>query len=179
MPTTTDPVQGILNRTWKAALSVTGGAGFPQPDEAGNVLRPRSVFKLSLRLPPTVDGPEASRELKKLLEADPPYNARVTFKADHGASGWNAPPTAPWLQQLLDASSQSVYGKPSAAIGEGGTIPFMNMLGKHFPQAQFLITGVLGPNSNAHGPNEFLHLSYAERLTEIVAQVVAGLGKTG
>jgi acetylornithine deacetylase/succinyl-diaminopimelate desuccinylase-like protein len=176
MPTTTDPVEGILQRTWRAALSVTGAAGFPQPDEAGNVLRPRSCFKLSLRLPPSVDGPWASKELKRILEADPPYNARVQFKSDHGASGWNAPPTAPWLTQLLEASSRSVFNKPSAAIGEGGTIPFMNMLGKQFPEAQFLITGVLGPHSNAHGPNEFLHLAYAEKLTEVVAQVVAGLG---
>ena len=152
MPTTTDPVEGILNRTWRPALSVVGAAGLPAIGEAGNVLRPRTLLKLSMRLPPTVDGERASHELKKLLEADAPYNARVTFEPDCAATGWNAPPTAP---------------------GEGGTIPFMNMLGQWFPDAQFLITGVLGPRSNAHGPNEFLHIPYATALTRLVAAVVA------
>ena len=58
-------------------------------------------------------------------------------------------------------------------MGEGGTIPFMAMLGEQFPNAQFLITGVLGPKSNAHGPNEFLHIEYAKRLTVCVAEVLA------
>lgn len=174
MPTTTDPVEAILNRTWRPALSVTGAAGFPSLDSAGNVLRPKTSFKLSLRLPPTVDGEQASHELKRLLEDNPPYNARITFRADHGATGWNAPPTAAWLKTLLDDTSMACYGKPAAWMGEGGTIPFMNMLGEKFPKAQFLITGVLGPKSNAHGPNEFLHLPYATTLTRVVAGVLAG-----
>jgi acetylornithine deacetylase/succinyl-diaminopimelate desuccinylase-like protein len=175
MPTTTDPVEGILARTWRPALSVTGAAGLPSIDAAGNVLRPKTSLKLSMRLPPTVDGERATAALRRALEADPPYQARVSFKADWGATGWNAPPTAPWLKGLLDEASQSAFGRQAAWIGEGGTIPFMNMLGDFFPQAQFLITGVLGPQSNAHGPNEFLHIGYAKRLTEAVARVVAGV----
>jgi acetylornithine deacetylase/succinyl-diaminopimelate desuccinylase-like protein len=175
MPTTTDPVEGILARTWRPALSVTGAAGLPSIDAAGNVLRPKTSLKLSMRLPPTVDGERATAALRRALEADPPYQARVSFKADWGATGWNAPPTAPWLKSLLDDASQSAFGREAAWIGEGGTIPFMNMLGDFFPQAQFLITGVLGPPSNAHGPNEFLHIGYAKRLTEAVARVVAGV----
>jgi acetylornithine deacetylase/succinyl-diaminopimelate desuccinylase-like protein len=128
---------------------------------------------LSLRLPPTIDGSQATQVMKSVLEADPPYGANVTFEPVQGATGWNAPPTAPWLAQALDAASRAVYGKPSAAMGEGGTIPFMALLGKQFPEAQFLITGVLGPHSNAHGPNEFLHIDYAKRLTACVAQVIA------
>jgi acetylornithine deacetylase/succinyl-diaminopimelate desuccinylase-like protein len=178
MPTTTDPVEAILNRTWRPALSVTGAAGFPTLDSAGNVLRPKTSFKLSMRLPPTVDGEAASRELKSLIEADPPYDARITFKPDWAATGWNAPPTAPWLKSLLDAGSQAAWGREAAWMGEGGTIPFMNMLGEKFPSAQFLITGVLGPKSNAHGPNEFLHIPYATTLTRLVAGVVAGLPRT-
>jgi acetylornithine deacetylase/succinyl-diaminopimelate desuccinylase-like protein len=175
MPTTTDPVEAILNRTWRPALSVTGGAGLPSIDSAGNVLRPRTSLKLSLRLPPTVDGERACQQMKKLLEANPPYQARVSFEADHGATGWNAPATAPWLQQAVDAASMGAFGKPSAWIGEGGTIPFMNMLGQRFPRAQFLTTGVLGPKSNAHGPNEFLHIEFAKKLTAAVAGVVASV----
>lgn len=173
MPTTTDPVEGILNRTWRPALSVTGAAGFPSIDSAGNVLRPKTTFKLSLRLPPGVDGEAATWRLKQLLETDPPYNARVTFDADWGASGWSAPPTAPWLARAVEAASQAAFGKPAAWMGEGGTIPFMDMLGRRFPAAQFLTTGVLGPKSNAHGPNEFLHLDCARRLSAAVAAIVA------
>ncbi len=174
-PTTTDPVEGILNRTWRPALSVTGAAGLPAIDAAGNVLRPKTSLKLSMRLPPTVDGNQAAHALKRVLEADPPYNARVSFSAEGGATGWNAPPTAPWLKRELESASQEIYGKPAAWLGEGGTIPFMSMLGQKFPQAQFLITGVLGPKSNAHGPNEFLHIPYVKKLTAAVAHVLANV----
>ncbi|MCW5622820.1 MAG: M20 family metallopeptidase, partial [Burkholderiales bacterium] len=171
-PMTTDFGEVVLNRTWRPFLSVVGADGLPAIKDAGNVLRPRTALKLSLRLPPLVDAQAASAVLKDVLEADPPYAARVRFEADQAASGWSAPPTAPWLQQALDAASRTHYGKPAAMMGEGGTIPFMGMLGKHFPDAQFLITGVLGPQSNAHGPNEFLHVPYAKKLTACVAQVL-------
>lgn len=171
-PATGDHVEALLNRSWRPALSVIGAEGLPPIESAGNVLRPRTALKLSLRLPPTVDGETAIRVMKRVLEADPPHGARVTFTLDQGASGWNAPPTAPWLDQALQAASQTHYGQPAAAIGEGGTIPFMAMLGRYFPDAQFLITGVLGPRSNAHGPNEFLHVPFAKKLTACVAHVI-------
>jgi acetylornithine deacetylase/succinyl-diaminopimelate desuccinylase-like protein len=172
-PMAADHAEALLNRTWRPALSVTGADGFPAIADAGNVLRPRTALKLSLRLPPPVDGPGASRRMKRLLEADPPYSAKVVLDVDEGATGWNAPPTAAWLERALDEASRKHFEKPAAAMGEGGTIPFMAMLGKHFPDAQFLITGVLGPHSNAHGPNEFLHVPYAAKLTACVADVLA------
>jgi acetylornithine deacetylase/succinyl-diaminopimelate desuccinylase-like protein len=168
-----DATEALLNRSWRPALSTIGADGLPSIADAGNVLRPWTSLMLSLRLPPTIDGQEATRVMKKLLEADPPYRANVSFDPVQGATGWNAPPTKPWLAEALDASSRAIYGKPSAALGEGGTIPFMAMLGKRFPHAQFLITGVLGPHSNAHGPNEFLHIAYAKKLTACVAEVIA------
>ena len=172
-PVDSDRTEALLNRSWRPALSVVGADGLPAIANAGNVLRPRTALKLSLRLPPTLDGEKATHDLKYLLEADPPHNATVKFEADQGASGWNAAPTAPWLARALDDASQAYYGKPAAAIGEGGTIPFMAMLGRQFPDAQFLITGVLGPHSNAHGPNEFLHVPYAKKLTACVAHALA------
>jgi len=172
-PMVDDGVEVVLNRTWRPALSVTGADGLPPIASAGNVLRPATRLKLSLRIPPTIDGGRATDELKRLLEHDPPHGAQVRFDPDQGASGWNAPPTATWLANAVDASSRAFYGQPPGALGEGGTIPFMGMLGKAFPDAQFLITGVLGPKSNAHGPNEFLHVPYAKKLTACVAQVVA------
>ncbi len=172
-PMVNDPAEAVLNRTWRPFLSVVGAGGLPAIKDAGNVLRPKTGLKLSLRLPPLVDGQQATRDLKRILEAEPPHGARVTFEADQGASGWSAPPTAAWLKDVVGSASQTYYGRPSAMVGEGGTIPFMAMLGQHFPEAQFLITGVLGPKSNAHGPNEFLHIPYARRLTCCVAQVIA------
>jgi acetylornithine deacetylase/succinyl-diaminopimelate desuccinylase-like protein len=172
-PMVTDFGEAILSRTWRPYLAVVGADGMPAIKDAGNVLRPKTALKLSLRLPPLIDGQQATRDMKRILEVDPPHGARVTFQADQGASGWSAPPTAPWLKAALESASQTYYARPAAMIGEGGTIPFMAMLGKHFPAAQFLITGVLGPKSNAHGPNEFLHVPYAKKLTACVAQVVA------
>ncbi|HET9667974.1 MAG TPA: M20 family metallopeptidase [Casimicrobiaceae bacterium] len=172
-PMADDITEAILNRTWRPALSTIGADGLPPIADAGNVLRPSTSFMLSLRLPPTVDGEQATQAMKRLFEADPPYRANVTFEPVQGATGWNAPPTKAWLADALDHASRATYGKPSAAIGEGGTIPFMAMLGQRFPKAQFLITGVLGPHSNAHGPNEFLHIAYAKKLTACVAEVIA------
>jgi acetylornithine deacetylase/succinyl-diaminopimelate desuccinylase-like protein len=167
----------VLNRTWRPMLAVTGAEGLPPPASAGNVLRPRTVLKLSLRLPPTVEGAKAGVALKALLEAAPPYGARVRFDYDQTATGWHAPKTADWLDRTLEASSMQYFGKSAMWMGEGGTIPFMAMLGAKYPKAQFLITGVLGPHSNAHGPNEFLHLGYAKKLTACVADVLAAQGK--
>jgi acetylornithine deacetylase/succinyl-diaminopimelate desuccinylase-like protein len=173
LPTTTDPLQALVNRTWIPTLSVTGAEGFPALQDAGNVLRPYTAFKLSLRLPPLVDANRAVQELKTLLEDNAPYQAKVTFEGDHAATGWNAPATAPWFAQALDAASQAHFGAPCGFIGQGGTIPLMNMLSAGFPTSQMMVCGVLGPRSNAHGPNEFLHVPYAKKLTAAVAQVIA------
>ena len=175
LPTTTDPVQALLNRTWTPTLSVTGAEGFPSLQDAGNVLRPYTAFKLSLRLPPLIDAGMAVAQLKTLLEDNAPYQARVTFEGLSGATGWNAPSTAPWFERALNSASNAYFGAPCGYIGQGGTIPLMNMLSKGFPKAQMMVCGVLGPKSNAHGPNEFLHVPYAKKLTAAVAQVIAQL----
>ena len=164
--------------SWRPTLSITGAEGVPALGDAGNVLRPYTAFKLSLRLPPLIEGHVAAQQLQRLLEDNAPYNAKVTFRADGragaaGATGWNAPTLAPWLETALNDASQAHYGAPLGYIGQGGTIPLMRLLQQGFPQAQMMVCGVLGPKSNAHGPNEFLHLPYAKKLTAAVAQVVA------
>jgi acetylornithine deacetylase/succinyl-diaminopimelate desuccinylase-like protein len=174
-----DVAELILNRTWRPMLAVTGADGLPPPASAGNVLRPKTQLVLSLRLPPTLDAERAARRVKELLEKDPPYGARIKFEYGQAATGWNAPATAPWLERAVDEASRRHYGKPAMWMGEGGTIPFMAMLGDKFPEAQFFITGVLGPHSNAHGPNEFLHIDYAKRVTECVADVLAAHANSG
>jgi acetylornithine deacetylase/succinyl-diaminopimelate desuccinylase-like protein len=172
-PVTRDNVELILNRTWRPGLAITGAEGWPTIGNAGNVLRPFTRLKLSIRIPPRVDPDRAAQAVKQLLETDPPYGARVSFEISGANAGWDAPEMAPWLDRALDAASLRHFGKPAMYMGEGGTIPFMYMLGRQFPKAQFCITGVLGPGSNAHGPNEFLHLPTARRLTLCVADVLA------
>ncbi|MFM9879867.1 MAG: M20/M25/M40 family metallo-hydrolase [Burkholderiaceae bacterium] len=178
LPSTRDPAEALLARTWRPTLSVTGAEGLPALQDAGNVLRPYTAFKLSLRLPPLVDAAQAVRTLKHLLEDNAPYQARVTFEGG-GTTGWNAPGNAPWFERALNEASLAYFGAPCAAIGQGGTIPLMNMLSRGFPQAQMMVCGVLGPHSNAHGPNEFLHLPYAKKLTAAVAQVIGAMAAQG
>jgi acetylornithine deacetylase/succinyl-diaminopimelate desuccinylase-like protein len=172
-PANADTTELVLNRTWRPALSVTGLAGAPAPRDAGNVLRPFTELKLSLRVPPTANAKKASAALKHLLESDPPYGARVTYEGEKEGAGWNAAATASWLEAALEDASHAAWGKPMAMMGEGGSIPFMGMLGEKFPKAQFVVTGVLGPHSNAHGPNEFLHIPTGKRVTETVARVLS------
>jgi acetylornithine deacetylase/succinyl-diaminopimelate desuccinylase-like protein len=172
-PAGDDLTELVLNRTWRPQLAVIGIDGLPSPGDAGNVLLPYTRAQLSLRLPPTLDAEGAAAVLRTLLEKDPPYGAHVGFDLGSSATGWHAPAVAPWLEQSLARASQVTFGAPPAYMGEGGTIPFMAMLGEKFPQAQFVVTGVLGPHSNAHGPNEFLHIPTGQRVTAVIAQVLA------
>jgi len=162
----------LLNRTWRPQLAVTGANGFPPVETAGNVLRAHSTFMVSLRLPPTLNHQNAAAALKDLIEKDPPYGAKVTCTIHKSASGWAAPEMEDWLSNSVNDASNNFFGKPAAFIGEGGSIPFMGMLGEMFPQAQFVITGVLGPKSNAHGPNEFIHIPMGKNLTACVSSII-------
>jgi acetylornithine deacetylase/succinyl-diaminopimelate desuccinylase-like protein len=173
-PMTADPLEAVLNNTWRPTLSITGAAGLPAIEDAGNVLRPQTSLKLSLRLPPTADADLAQRRVKEVLEADPPYGARVVYtSSERPGTGWDAPAMAEWLQASVHRASSAHFGAPPMFNGLGGSIPFMAMLGERFPSAQFLVTGVMGPGSNAHGPNEFIDLPTGEKVTACVAQVLA------
>lgn len=171
-PTTDDPTEQLLARTWRATVSVVGADGLPPAGRAGNVLRPSTSLKLSVRVPPTTDVDAAIDELVTKLTADPPYGAKVEVSGAEGGPGWNAPPLAPWLEEALADASNHAFGQPARLFGEGGSIPFMGMLGERFPDAQFVITGVLGPDANAHGPNEYLHVPTARKLTLAVGDLL-------
>jgi acetylornithine deacetylase/succinyl-diaminopimelate desuccinylase-like protein len=178
-PVSADPVELLLNRTWRPELEVTGQEGIPRVGAAGNVLRPFTTLKLSLRIPPTLPPSRAEEIVRDALTTDPPYGARVSCAFDEPAGGWDAPELAPWLRQALDGSSEALFGKKAMHLGDGGSIPFIGALGRKFPEAQFLITGVLGPESNAHGPNEFLEIDYAKKLTAAVASVLDAHAASG
>jgi acetylornithine deacetylase/succinyl-diaminopimelate desuccinylase-like protein len=172
-PVSNDPFELLLNNNWRPTLSITGAEGLPAFRSAGNVLRPHTTLKLSFRLPPTLAPAAAASAIERTLARDAPYGARVSFTVESAMGGWNAPTLAPWLEQSMQAASQAFFGRDAMYMGTGGSIPFMGMLGERFPGTQFLVTGVLGPQSNAHGPNEFLHLETARRLTACVARVLA------
>jgi len=178
-PVTDDPVELLLNRTWRPTLSITGQEGMPDLVQGGNVLRPKTALKLSIRLPPNLDASDIDRKLRTLLESDPPYGARVKFDCEKGAGGWETPKSEQWLDDAVDRASKNHFGKPPVTWGEGGSIPFMGMLGERYPKAQFVVTGVLGPHSNAHGPNEFLDIECAKKVTACVAEVIAAEGLAG
>jgi len=162
----------LLNNTWRPTMSVTGADGLAALLNAGNVQLPYTPLKLSFRLPPTCNAGMAAGAVKQILEADAPSLAEVAFDVDSAMAGWNAPPVPDWLEASMQKASIAFFGKPSMYMGTGGTIPLMGMLGEKFPDAQFLVTGLLGPNANAHGPNEFLHIETGKRLTCCVAQVL-------
>jgi acetylornithine deacetylase/succinyl-diaminopimelate desuccinylase-like protein len=170
-PMSADPAEQLLMRTWYPTLSYTAIDGLPPTTSAGNVLRPYTTLHLSFRLPPTCDAAAAQAAVERALTSDPPYGARVTYTGE-SAPGWNAPSFEPWLSDALAEASELAFGTTSKSFGEGGTIPFMGMLGDKFPDAQFVITGVLGPGSNAHGPNEFLDVPTARKVTRVLAEVL-------
>jgi acetylornithine deacetylase/succinyl-diaminopimelate desuccinylase-like protein len=172
-PAATDRVDQLIARTWEPTVSYVGADGFPPTNRAGNVLRPTTSLTLSFRLPPTCDVAAAEAAITQALTTDVPYEAPARFTDIHAAPGWNAPTFAPWLRAALDDASIAAFGNPAATIGEGGTIPFMGMLGEMFPDAQFVITGVLLPGSNAHGPNEFLDIPTAKAVTHSIAHLLA------
>ena len=172
-PVSNDPAELLLNSTWKPTLAITGAEGLPALGSAGNTLLPRVAAKLSLRLPPTLDAALAARHVKAALERDPPYGARVQFEVGSALAGWEAPPLAPWLADAVEAGSQAYFGRPALAMGTGGSIPFIGMLAARYPGTQFLVTGVLGPGSNAHGPDESLHLPTVAGVMAAVSSVVA------
>jgi acetylornithine deacetylase/succinyl-diaminopimelate desuccinylase-like protein len=172
-PISDEPYELLLGSTWRPTLSITGAEGLPSLQNAGNVLRPFTSLKLSFRLPPGVDAQAAAAAVKTALESDPPYGAKVEFDVESSMGGWNAPSTAPWLEAAIQSASRTFFGRDAMYMGVGGTIPFMGMLSEKFPRTQFLITGVLGPHSNAHGPNEFLDIATGKRVTACVAHVVA------
>ncbi len=176
-PISADSVELLINNTWRPSLAVTGADGLPPLSAAGNVLLPEISLKLSLRLPPSVDPARAAQAVQDALQDNPPYGAQVSFNPESSSGGWNAPEFAPWFDESMQRASRHVFGRDAVSLGGGGTIPFLRMLGERFPQTQFFVTGVLGPHSNAHGPNEFLHIHYATRLTECVSMVLADFGE--
>ena len=166
----------LLRRAWAPAMAITGMDGIPAVRDGGNVLRPFTTAKISIRLPPSVNAAQAAEAVSAALLTDPPSGAAVRVHLETPAPGWVAPPLAPWVAEAFTRASEEVFGAPPGTFGEGGTIPFLAMLGERFPGVPLVATGVLGPGSNAHGPNEFLHLPMAEAVTVAAARLIEAAG---
>jgi acetylornithine deacetylase/succinyl-diaminopimelate desuccinylase-like protein len=172
-----DDADRLVARSWSSALALIGIDGIPSVRDGGNVLRPYTEARCSIRLPPTVDADLAGEALVAALSADPPDGAKVSVEVDSAADGWLAPDPAPWVDAALTKASEDCFGRAASTYAEGGSIPFLAHLADQFPGIQLVATGVLGPGSNAHGPNEFLHLPMAKAVTVAVAELVAAAGR--
>ena len=172
-----DPADRLVRQSWYPSLAVTGMDGIPAVADGGNVLRPSTTAKLSLRLPPTCDARAAADAIVRTLTADPPSGATVSVEIEAPCDGWTTTAPAPWLTAALEQASMAAFGRPPASCGEGGSIPFLADLGHRFPEVQFMATGVFGPACNAHAPNEFLHVPTAKAVTEAVADVVTAAAR--
>lgn len=171
-PVSDDEVELVLNGTWRPTLSIIGADGLPAPLDAGNVLRTSTTLVLSFRLPPTADPVACQEAVRRALTTDVPYGAVVELDRIGADAGWNSPPLAPWLTAAVDEASEDLFGAPRGAVGIGGSIPFMGLLGEVYPRAQFVVTGAAGPDSNPHVPDEWLHVEFATRLTEGIARIL-------
>ncbi len=163
----------ILQKTWHPQLAGHGARGLSVAGEwrqrAAALFHRQAVAARAAKLRRRSRAGRAQGGAGKR----PPYDAEIRFDAPRGENGWNAPTLAPWLETALDKASHAAFGRPVAYQGEGGSIPFMAMLGRKFPGTQFVVTGVLGPHSNAHGPNEFLHIPFARKLSACIAAILA------
>jgi len=170
--------QMYLNNTWRANMAITGAAGLPAIQTAGNVCRPSTSMRLSIRLPPKVNPDDAYTAVTKLLTTDVPYNAKVTCTSQGKGQGWCMGELSPWLEEgIMKAGAQFWDGKKAGSYGMGGSIPFLAELGKMYPDCQIIAFGLIGPQTNAHAPNECINLPFAKKLTCALSHVMATVGQ--
>ena len=173
-PFSDDIEELIINNTWKPFLCVTGADGLPEASTAGNVLRPYTQVKLSIRLPPMVDSVKAGQKVVEVLTKDPIYNAVVEAKVSNTGDGWNLSNFSERLRNITSTASQRFYaGNEIQFLGEGGSIPFVQILNNKFKNSDFLVLGVTGPGSNIHGLDENLDLDFCRRLICCLAYILS------
>jgi len=166
-----------LDNTWKANLSITGAGGLPQYQKAGNVVRASTSLRLSMRLPPNMDAKKANMHVKEKLTTNVPHNCKVEIHGDHNGNGWCMKDPEPWFHEAMNNASKNFYdGKEYGSYGMGGSIPFLAQLGGLYPNTFIVALGLLGPQSNAHAPNECINLAYAKKLTQCMSHIIVDIG---
>ena len=175
VPVASTTEEMIIAMNWEPTLCVIGVDGIPPVQVAGNVLRTNTDLKLSFRIPPGVDSEAVISIVKEILEDEPPFGAEVSFTPDSCADGFHAPPLQGKVRDAIHESSLSLTGLPPLATWTGGTIPFMAMMQRKYPEAMFLCTGASGPGNNAHGPDEKLHIPSSKRLTVVLSSTISAI----
>ncbi len=167
-----DIFESLIERGFQPKLCVVGADGLPPCNQAGRVMRDKTSLALSLRTPPELDTQAALEVVTEILTQNPPYCADVTITDGSTGNGWSAKLGCRWFDRALQDACQDVFGLAPAYNCDGASIPILNLMQSHFPDAQMLVTGVLGPGSNAHGPDEMLKLDYLEKLTGVIARLL-------
>lgn len=169
------PGECLLASTWMPALSVVAQDGLPSLENGSAQLRTHTTLSLSMRLPPAVDAGRALQAMKDALTHDVPYGAEVTITQSSVCPGFYAPQDASWLAQAWQSAGTTLFDHEPDVANEGGTIGILQDFRKNFPESPFLMTGMLGPQSNAHGPDESLDIAYWEKLTAALVHVLAAV----
>jgi acetylornithine deacetylase/succinyl-diaminopimelate desuccinylase-like protein len=165
--------QDYINRIWKPQLSITGIDGLPSCSTAGNVLLPYTQVCCSLRIPPSKNSKEAKEQIENFFsKVKVPHNAKFSYNVYKSGTGFECPSYSKSVLEVINKAGNETFDKPVLYYGEGGSIPFLNDIKNVFPKAQFIVTGVLGPESNAHGPDEMLHLGFLENLVVTMGKIL-------
>ena len=163
----------VINNTWKSTIVVTGMSGFPEAEIAGNVLRKSTSCRLSIRTPPTLSKEKAKKTIEKILTENIPYNAKVKVDFPALVDGWILKKLDSKINESFMKSSMFLFGSECYNLGSGITIPFVNMLNEKYKNCNMFVSGLLGPKSNAHSPNECLNIDYSIKLTVALAHLIS------
>lgn len=171
-PLSTDVTELLVNKTWRPAVSVIGVSGFPAAETAGNAMVPEITVRISVRTPPATDINKCINEMREKITVDSPHGVELEFVLGEHVDSWVSPElSAPVAQAISDAST-AYFGNDAVYLGEGGGIGFVPLMSKMFPKAQFVLTGLVGPDSNAHAANESMHIPTAKKITCCIAHIL-------
>lgn len=129
-----------------------------------------------MRLPPNMDAHKANQHVKDKLTTDVPHNCKVEIHGDHNGNGWCMKDPEPWFHEVMNSASKNFYGKEYGSYGMGGSIPFLAQLGGLYANTFIVALGVLGPQSNAHAPDECINLAFAKKLTQCMSHLIVDIG---
>eukprot|EP01083_Nonionella_stella_P046907 125601_1 len=175
-PVTDDCKQLLMNQLWEPTMTVIANDhGSLPPLPGSNIIRTETNMRLSFRLPPCVVPEKALEAVKATLLKEPlPYGAKVTFENTMMGSGWASNSAAGgWLETSITDSSTTFFGKAAAFKGMGGSIPIINDFQGRYTDAEIIVSGVAGPQSNMHAVNETLDVPAVKKLTSAFAKILA------
>lgn len=163
----------LIQSTWKPSLTIIGIDGIPSIQNAGNVIQGSVSLRLSFRIPPGIDIDNALQSINDCFTQNIPYGCSVTWNSLEYLPGWCAPSHSVKYEKLFHDAGEQVFEEKTLACGQGASIGFIPKFEKLFPKTEIILIGVLGPQSNAHSPNEALNVLYTQKLIETIAIVLS------